>query len=80
MHKILKEKTMNQSEEREQSMKTANETAIYKLILVGVLISMLGVYLRFTVDATWMSILSWAILFIGSFVCCKAVFKILNAK
>ena len=71
---------MNQSEEREKSMETANETSIYKLILVGVLISMLGVYLRFAFDSTILSIVSWAVLFIGSYVCCKAVFKILNAK
>lgn len=71
---------MNQSEEREKSMETANETSIYKLILVGVLISMLGVYLRFAFDSTILSIVSWVVLFIGSYVCCKAVFKILNAK
>ena len=71
---------MNQSEERERSMETANETSIYKLILVGVLISMLGVFLRFAFDSTILSIVSWVILFIGSYVCCKAVFKILNAK
>lgn len=71
---------MNQSEQREQSMKTANETSIYKLIIVGVVISMIGVYLRFAFDSTMLSIVSWVILFIGSFVCCKAVFKILNAK
>ncbi|TKC12195.1 hypothetical protein FA048_00825 [Pedobacter polaris] len=71
---------MNQSEEREQSMKTANETSIYKLILVGVLVSILGVYLRFAFDSTILSIVSWAILLIGTVICCKAVFKILNAK
>ncbi len=71
---------MNQSEEREQSMKTANETSIYKLMLVGIVISIIGVYLRFAFDSTALSIASWVILFIGSFVSCKAVFKILNAK
>lgn len=69
-----------QAQEREQSMETANQAGIYKLILVGVLVSMVGVYLRFAFDATWLSILSWVILFIGSFICCKAVFKILDAK
>jgi hypothetical protein len=80
VHTILKDKKMNQSEQREQSMKTANETSIYKLIIVGVVISMIGVYLRFAFDSTMLSIVSWVILFVGSFVCCKAVFKILNAK
>ncbi len=69
-----------QAQEREQSMETANQPGIYKTILVGVLVSILGVYLRFAFDATWLSILSWVILFIGSFICCKAVFKILDAK
>ncbi len=71
---------MNQSEEREKSMETANQTGIYKLMLVGIVISIIGCYLRFAVDAVWMSILSWIILFIGSFIACKAVFKILDAK
>lgn len=71
---------MNQSEEREKSMQSANETSIYKLILVGVLICMVGVYLRFAFDSTMLSIVSWLILTIGTVVCCKAVFKILNAK
>ena len=69
-----------QAQEREQSMETANQPGIYKTILVGVLVSILGVYLRFAFDATWLSVLSWVILFIGSFICCKAVFKILDAK
>lgn len=68
------------AKEREQSMETANQASIYKLILVGVLVSILGVYLRFAFDSTTLSIVSWAILFVGSFICCKAVFKILNAK
>ena len=71
---------MNQSEEREQSMKTANETSIYKLLLVGIVISIIGVYARFAFDSTALSIASWVVLFIGSWVCCKAVFKMLNAK
>lgn len=71
---------MNQSEEREHSMETANETGIYKLMLVGIVISIIGVYLRFAFDSTILSIVSWAILFVGSFIACKAVFKILDAK
>jgi len=71
---------MNQSEEREKSMESANQTSIYKSILVGVVVSMIGVYLRFAFDSMWLSIVSWVILFFGSYLCCKAVFKILNAK
>jgi len=71
---------MNQSEEREQSMETANQSPIYMMIMVGVVISIVGVYLRFAIDAWWWSLISWIILLIGSVICCKAVFKILNAK
>ena len=71
---------MNQAEEREHSMQTANQTGIYKTMLVGIVIGIIGVYLRFAFDAVWLSILSWVILTIGSVIACKAVFKILNAK
>ncbi|RQO72225.1 hypothetical protein DBR43_13525 [Pedobacter sp. KBW06] len=62
-----------------ESMKRANEVSIYKLMAVGILISVLGVYLRFAGDSMTLSIVSWAILFIGSFIACKGVFKILAA-
>ncbi|RYG19813.1 MAG: hypothetical protein EOO07_06095 [Chitinophagaceae bacterium] len=71
---------MNQSEEREKSMASANTTSNYTLILWGVLISMVGVYARFAFDSTALSIVSWAILLVGSIVACKGVFKILDAK
>jgi len=71
---------MNQSEERDRSMQAANETSIYKMMIVGVVISIVGCYLRFAFDSTMLSIASWVILFIGSFIACKAVFKILDAK
>nr|WP_121269533.1 hypothetical protein [Pedobacter schmidteae] len=62
-----------------ESMKRANETSIYKLMVVGILISILGVYLRFAGDSTTLSIVSWVILFVGSIIACKGVFKILAA-
>ncbi|MCY1543945.1 hypothetical protein D9M68_797870 [compost metagenome] len=72
---------MDQSnKERQNSMNTANQPSIYMLILVGVLVSVLGVFLRFAYDSTTLSIISWAILAIGTVICCKAVFKILDAK
>ena len=73
-------KIMGQSEERERSIDTANQAAIYWLILVGVLIGMVGVYLRFAFNSTTLSIVSWVILLIGAIVACKGVFKILDAK
>jgi uncharacterized membrane protein HdeD (DUF308 family) len=71
------EKTTNNS--TEESMKRANETSIYTLIVAGVLVSIVGVYLRFAFDSTTLSIISWVILFVGAFIACKGVFKILDA-
>ncbi len=67
-------------EEREQSIHTANEPAIYMTIAVGVVICMVGVFLRFAYDAMWLSLVSWAILAVGAVVSIMGVFKILNAK
>lgn len=72
--------TMSQSEEREQSMRTANDTGIYKTLLVAIIIGIIGVYLRFAFDSTVLSIVSWAILLVGTIIACRAVFRILNAK
>ena len=62
-----------------ESMKRANETSIYTLITVGVLVTIVGVFLRFAFDSTALSIVSWAILLVGSIIACKGVFKILGA-
>lgn len=62
-----------------ESMKRANDTSIYKLMTVGILIGILGVFLRFAGDSTTLSIISWAILGVGSVIACKGVFKILDA-
>lgn len=71
---------MEQSPKRStQSITNANQTSIYKLIVIGIIVSMIGVYLRFTGDNTTLSIISWVILFVGAFICCKAVFKILGS-
>jgi uncharacterized membrane protein HdeD (DUF308 family) len=71
------ENTTNKS--TEESMKRANETSIYTLIVAGVLVSIVGVYLRFAFDSMPLSIVSWVILFVGAFIACKGVFKILAA-
>jgi len=62
-----------------ESMKRANDTSIYKLMTVGILIGILCVYLRFAVESMTLSIVSWVILLIGSVIACKGVFKILDA-
>lgn len=65
-------------QERQQSMANANESSHYVLILVGTIICILGTYLRFAIDATWLSIVSWVILFVGAIIACKGVFKIMS--
>jgi uncharacterized membrane protein HdeD (DUF308 family) len=62
-----------------ESMKRANDVATYKLMTVGILVGIVGVYLRFAFDSTALSIVSWVILLIGAVIACKGVFKILNA-
>jgi len=62
-----------------KSMQNANEPAIYKLIIAGVVVSLVGVYLRFAFDSTILSLVSWIILFIGAFIAIKGVFKILGS-
>lgn len=62
-----------------ESMKRANDVSTYKLMTIGILLGIVGVYLRFAFDSTTLSIVSWIILLIGSVIACKGVFKILNA-
>ena len=62
-----------------KSMQNANETSIYKLLIAGVIVCLVGVYLRFAFDSMILSLVSWIILFLGAFICFKAVFKILGS-
>ncbi len=62
-----------------KSMQNANETSIYTQIVIGVIVSIVGVYLRFAMDSTTLSLISWIILFIGAIISIRAVFKILAA-
>ena len=62
-----------------KSMQNANETSIYTQIVIGVIVSIVGVYLRFAMDSTMLSLISWIILFIGAIISIRAVFKILAA-
>ena len=54
------------AKEREQSIDTANQPSIYMTILVGVVICVIGVFLRFAFDSLALSLVSWAILAIGT--------------
>jgi uncharacterized membrane protein len=62
-----------------KSMQNANQTSIYQLLVIGIVVSLVGVFLRFAGDSSLLSIVSWVILFVGAFICCKAVFKILGS-
>lgn len=68
------------AKEREQSIGTANQPSIYMTILIGVVICVVGTFLRFAFDALWLSLLSWAILAVGTVVCCMGVFRILGSS
>lgn len=68
------------AKERENSMKTANETAIYSSLALWAVVSVIGVFLRFAYDSLTLSLVSWAILVVGFVMACKTAFKILNAK
>lgn len=63
-----------------ESMEKANDPAIYKTIVIGLIFCMVGTFGRFLHDSFMVSLITWIILFIGTFICCKAVFQILNAS
>jgi hypothetical protein len=69
-----------QKEKREHIMKTANETSIYTTMVFWILVTVVGVFLRFVIDTHLVSIISWVILFVGAIMACKTTFRILNAK
>ena len=68
------------SKERENSMNTANNPAIYSSLALWAVVTLVGVFLRFAYDSLTLSLVSWAILALGFVMCCVTAFKILNAK
>jgi hypothetical protein len=62
-----------------KSMQSANDLSIYKTLLLGIIIAAVGVFLRFAGDSMTISLISWAILFVGAAFCFKAVFRILGS-
>lgn len=62
-----------------KSMQNANDLGIYKTLLLGIVIATVGVFLRFAVDSSTLSLISWLILFVGAAFCFKAVFRILGS-
>lgn len=68
------------AKERQQSIETANQPSIYMTIGIGVVICVIGTFLRFAFDALWLSLFSWAVLALGTVVCFIGVFKILGSS
>lgn len=68
------------AKERDNSMKTANNPAIYSSLALWTVVTVIGVFLRFVIDTVLFSYISWAILAVGFIMCCVTAFKILNAK
>lgn len=66
--------TYNQSE----SAINANSPSHYKLIVIGIVIGMVGILLRFTSTWTFIDIVSNIIFVIGIVICLKAVLNILK--
>ena len=56
----------------------ANDPAHYKLLVIGLVIGLFGVFLRFTGTWTLIDIVSNVFLVIGTYICLKAVLRILK--
>lgn len=56
----------------------ANDTSYYKLIVIGLIIGLIGVFLRFAGTWTGIDAISNILLAIGSVICIKAVLDILK--
>ncbi|KHJ38663.1 hypothetical protein PBAC_12240 [Pedobacter glucosidilyticus] len=60
-------------------MVNANNPSHYKVIILGVLVTLFGVYLKqFIEHSTVVDLIGWALTFIGAFISIGGVFKILK--
>ncbi|MRX47079.1 hypothetical protein [Pedobacter puniceum] len=60
-------------------MVNANNPSHYKVIILGVFVTLFGVYIKqFIEHSTVVDLLGWALTFIGSFISIGGVFKILK--
>lgn len=73
-------KMENNKVQNSESIQKANDPAIYKTIVIGLILCMIGTFGRFAYDSFAVSLITWIILFIGAIICCKAVFKILDSS
>lgn len=63
---------------KNNSVEAANDPAHYKLIVIGIVIGMVGVFLRFTGSWMFIDAISNILFVIGSAICLKAVLTILK--
>jgi hypothetical protein len=56
----------------------ANDPAHYKLITIGLVIGMIGVFLRFTGSWMFIDAISNILFVVGSVICLRAVLRILK--
>lgn len=56
----------------------SNDPAHYKLITIGIIIGVLGIFLRFTGTWTMINLVSNVLFIVGIVICLKAVLRILK--
>jgi tetrahydromethanopterin S-methyltransferase subunit C len=59
-------------------MNQANDIRHYSLLTIGIIVGIVGVYLRFLNDTDLISYISNILLVIGTVICFKAVFAIMK--
>lgn len=60
-------------------MVNANNPSHYKVIILGVFVTLFGVYIKqFIEHSTVVDLIGWALTFIGAFISIGGVFKILK--
>ncbi len=56
----------------------SNDPAHYKLITVGVIVGVFGIFLRYTGSWTMINVVSNIIFVVGIYICLKAILRILK--
>lgn len=60
-------------------MVNANNPSHYKLIIAGLFVTLLGIYVPFLIEHSFIvSLLGWIVTFLGAFISIAGVFKILK--
>ncbi len=69
---------VNNTNNTSNSIVEANDPSHYKLIVVGIVVGLIGILLRFATDWVFIDIVSNIIFVLGIFICIKAVLSILK--